>query len=756
MRGGGGGGREYTLAPRKILILIDWPVLSKAGVRLILNIFPSRSLELMVSSMQGVMPYIECPLGSRTVASTNNTAFLDLSCLACPIGQLHLDKDASKDCAFCPEGAEFCTPAQLRMRHGFMVLDVHDPEKNATSVCPNPEACKGMSPGRMCDLGYEGAGCAQCMAGHEVSDRSVLVCVACAETLAMQVLQVAVWVGKMVLIFALAVKSVLGSSGSAKPSGVHLNQLMSFSTLSSAILSAMLQTRVARQVKDDAVGSFFQGAAVILDMGSGQAGSGAGMGLSLQCSLGYFGLQPALWKGHLAFTALATAFAAALASSSGLQVAMVVGINCFLPEFVGHFGRYLVCYRLQENQGLQCPQAPAFTGGFALVFGCMLLCTGGVLYAWQGLYPSEDDGQHPPGSPDSASQPVHVSYLTAPYRETFAKWETERLLRKSCITLLSAALPITASPALQLVSLGSVVLASLVMYALLLPYKDNRRVPKVFSEGSYHPLLGRSRSSGSSLTLCRWNLAEVALLTTCMVMIFAVFALLANDLHWGQSHLVQLLIIAFTTTLAVGICMALMFMTIRSLLHEHAAQASAKKALCRGIHHPRTPKPLPVVPPGIHPPGMTQPPVPAMPPGIHPAGMTQLPVPAVPPGIHPPGMTQPPVPAMSPGIHPAGMTQLPVPAVPPGIHPPGMTQPPVPAMPPGIHPAGMTQLPVPAMPPGIHPPGMTQPPVPAVPPGIHPPGMTQPPVPAMPPGIHPPGMTQPPVPDVPPGIRPPG
>ncbi|CAE7620289.1 unnamed protein product, partial [Symbiodinium pilosum] len=219
---------------------------------------------------------------------------------------------------------------------------------------------------------------------------------------------------------------------------------------------------------------------------------------------------------------------------------MVVGINCFLPEFVGHFGRYLVCYRLQENQGLQCPQAPAFTGGFALVFGCMLLCTGGVLYAWQGLYPSEDDGQHPPGSPDSASQPVHVSYLTAPYRETFAKWETERLLRKSCITLLSAALPITASPALQLVSLGSVVLASLVMYALLLPYKDNR-----------------------------WNLAEVALLTTCMVMIFAVFALLANDLHWGQSHLVQLLIIAFTTTLAVGICMALMFMTIRSLLHEH-------------------------------------------------------------------------------------------------------------------------------------------------------------------------------------------
>ena len=499
-----------------------------------------------------------------------------IGCEICKPGTYQLLENFSGECQKCSDYTEFCYPDKLNVSKGFMM------SPDGVMNCPNPAVCPGgvvpSNEPSMCDLGYEGAGCAQCMAGHEVSDRSVLVCVACAETLAMQVLQVAVWVGKMVLIFALAVKSVLGSSGSAKPSGVHLNQLMSFSTLSSAILSAMLQTRVARQVKDDAVGSFFQGAAVILDMGSGQAGSGAGMGLSLQCSLGYLGLQPALWKGHLAFTALATAFAAALASSSGLQVAMVVGINCFLPEFVGHFGRYLVCYRLQEDQGLQCPQAPAFTGGFALVFGCMLLCTGSVLYAWRGLYPSEDDGRHPSGSPDSASQPVHVSYLTAPYRETFAKWETERLLRKSCITLLAAALPITASPALQLVSLASVVLASLVMYALLLPYKDNRRVPKVISEGSYHPVLGRSRSSGSSLALCRWNLAEVALLTTCMVMIFAVFALLANDLHWGQSHVVQLLIIAFTTTLAVVICMALMFMTIRSLLHEHAAQASAKKA----------------------------------------------------------------------------------------------------------------------------------------------------------------------------------
>ena len=49
---------------------------------------------------------------------------------------------------------------------------------------------------------------------------------------------------------------------------------------------------------------------------------------------------------------------AVLVAAKGIWVAIVVGVNVFLPTFTSAFGRYLVAYRLRpEGHGSEpCPQ----------------------------------------------------------------------------------------------------------------------------------------------------------------------------------------------------------------------------------------------------------------------------------------------------------------------------------------------------------------------------------------------------------------
>lgn len=265
----------------------------------------------------------------------------------------------------------------------------------------------------------------------------------------------------------------------------------------------------------------------------------------MQCILQYIGLQPSVWKGQVAFAAAVTMFTALLAAAKGPRVAVLVSINCFFPAFLGHFGRQLVCFRLGETEGLEglhCPHVPSFPGGFALVLAVTVLTAAVILRVWWSLYGGVAVEEAKKEESEEAKIPVHVAFLTAPYHEAYAKWETERLLRKTTFTLLAAMLPVSASPSLQMSSLGLLLLGSLVMYMLCLPYKNER-----------------------------WNQAEVALLTVSLAMIFAIVALLARDLHWGQSDIVQVIVILFVTMIAAGTCGFLAFLTVRNLVLEHSA-----------------------------------------------------------------------------------------------------------------------------------------------------------------------------------------
>ena len=378
------------------------------------------------------------------------------------------------ECHECPNNVMACHPGNMTVGRGFL------PTETATVLtCPNRDSCRGgtlpSNVTSMCEEGYvgEAAGCTECDAGYGMSDASVLLCVKCAESPWVTALQVCFWLGKNILIFGLAAKSVLGASQEAKSSSIFLNQLLSFATVAGTIVSAMLQTPAGEDLRNGVTGVLLQALGIVMDVGSGQSAS---TGQSTQCLLEYFGLQPSLWKGQVAFAAMAATLTTALGVAKGWHVAILVGINCFFPSFLGHFGRQLVCFRLGEREDLYCPHAPGM--GFAWVVAAMTLSTAVILVAWWRLYnhsKHSKSGESGESGESVEPLPVHVVFLTAPYDKAFAAWETERLLRKSTFTLLAAVLPVTASPALQMSSLGLVLLASLVLNGMLLPYTERRQ-----------------------------------------------------------------------------------------------------------------------------------------------------------------------------------------------------------------------------------------------------------------------------------------
>ena len=338
-------------------------------------------------------PEVTCGRGRGNLAHAPSRV---TGCEVCAPGRFQLEEQFSGPCHQCPRNAQLCTQDKLRLPPGMMLgagnmLNVGDAD---FAVCPNPKACGGGELAQqdmtMCEDGYKGAGCAQCAGRYAPSDSNVLTCVKCAETAMLHVAQVVLWLAKLAVFFGLAAKSVLGSTIPAKASSVYFNQLISFSTLSGTVVSALLQTPIGQEMQAGAMGIVFGVAGLITDLGSGQGG-GDSAGQSLQCSLAYAGFQPAIWKGHVAFALVAFGMMSGLAVLKGSQVAWVVGVNCFLPTVMTHFGRQLVCYRLSEAGDLDCPHVPTFPGGFSFVLCMAVGFASAVFYTWWRLYPQAQE-----------------------------------------------------------------------------------------------------------------------------------------------------------------------------------------------------------------------------------------------------------------------------------------------------------------------------------------------------------------------------
>ncbi|CAE7558824.1 unnamed protein product [Symbiodinium natans] len=111
------------------------------------------------------------------------------------------------------------------------------------------------------------------------------------------------------------------------------------------------------------------------------------------------------------------------------------------------------------------------------------------------------------------------------------------------LTLAASALPITSSPALQLVCIANVVMFSLFLYAGVLPYKT-----------------------------MRFNLTECTLLATAGLMTAIVSGLTAYDSYWGHMVLVEILMIFSTVGLASLTCLVMILFIYKELRRERRAQ----------------------------------------------------------------------------------------------------------------------------------------------------------------------------------------
>ncbi|CAE7247829.1 unnamed protein product, partial [Symbiodinium sp. KB8] len=218
-------------------------------------------------------------------------------------------------------------------------------------------------------------------------------------------------------------------AGDLKQSSIYLNQLMAFATISNTILAAVLQTQTAKDIKSDAANFFFNAAVHTAEV-------------------------------------VAAGLISSLSLMKDSRVALIAGMNCFLPTVAADFGKYLVCYRLQRDdasglQGLRCPFLPGSAGltSATQVVGGLILFMVAALWTWLSLSRSDED-----------PKPSHVVFLTSKYQRRYALFETERLIRKTLFTFIGALLPIHSSPALQMGCLGIVVLVSLFLYCRYKPY----------------------------------------------------------------------------------------------------------------------------------------------------------------------------------------------------------------------------------------------------------------------------------------------
>lgn len=485
------------------------------------------------SSVNPEVPSLSCKLGRGRREDRAEGALVsgEVGCKTCGAGRIQIDTFnktvPNAACVKCPGGARLCKANKVVMQRGYMVSQSN---LSRHYHCPNKFACPGgdlpEAETKMCAEGYYGLGCTNCLDSHGPVDNTVLSCTLCPTTKSTWAWQVFFCIAKDIVIFVLAISGVMQASEEGKPSTVLLNQLMSFSTVAGTALSAVKQTSSFGKLSNH-IQSMLVSSGMMVDVVQG----GQSSGLSTVCLAEYVGLPKTLWMAHILRSATPALLILVLSIYKDPWLALVVGANCFLPEFCAGFGKYLVCYRIEkEKRGgeLMCSFLPDIPAATATITGMIVLCFLLALFGWTKAALSR-----------TSPKPAHVVYLTNAYKDKFAAWEVERLVRKMLLTLVGAMLPITLSPALQLGCLSVILVVSLVAYVHLLPYKENA-----------------------------FNLIEAALLADALVIAALSNSLLANDSSWAKTEATNRLLLFLTAFLAVAGAGVMLLLLIRAYLRE--------------------------------------------------------------------------------------------------------------------------------------------------------------------------------------------
>eukprot|EP00439_Symbiodinium_sp_Y106_P022971 s939_g2.t2 len=522
-----------TLGRVDIVETGDQPVTVTADKLIIKEANCTGAGQCQFSSVKPEVPNLSCKLGRGRKEDRAEGALVsgEVGCKTCAAGRIQIDtfnKTApNAACVKCPGGTRLCTSDRVVMQRGYMVSQSN---LSRHYHCPNKFACPGgdlpEAETKMCAEGYYGLGCTNCLDSHGPVDNTVLSCTLCPTTRSLWTWQVFFCIVKDVVIFLLAISGVMQASEEGKPSTVLLNQLMSFSTVAGTALSAVKQTGSFGKLSNR-LQSMLVSSGMMVDVVQG----GQSSGLSTVCLAEFVGLPKTLWMAHILRSATPALLIVVLSIYKDPWLALVVGANCFLPEFCAGFGKYLVCYRIEkEKRGgeLTCAFLPDIPAATATITGMIVLCFLLALFGWTKAALSR-----------TSPKPPHVVYLTNAYKDKFAAWEVERLVRKMLLTLVGAVLPITLSPALQLGCLSVILVVSLVAYVHLLPYKQNA-----------------------------FNLIEAALLADALVIAALSNSLLANDSNWSKTEATNLVLLFLTAFLSVAGAGLMLLLLIRAYLRE--------------------------------------------------------------------------------------------------------------------------------------------------------------------------------------------
>ncbi|CAE7584115.1 CPK2 [Symbiodinium sp. CCMP2592] len=502
-----------------------------------------------------------CPRGEgRQMLGEALEGIEGAQCSKCPAGRTRLvmsNEDAT--CTACPANVSVCTPTELKLPPGYMVDFNRSEARNLSAWfrCPSELACRGGHlnasdiPGEppqelvaMCERGYTGPGCTSCIEGYARADADILQCVRCASWTTSPT-KVARHLGfflfEQLALFVSAVVSVEGSKGQRATSATLLNQAMSFAAVAGLTMSGAMQTGTFRNDLESWVKEALQILALSVSVAEGQ---GTGSDMSDQCLLEVFGVEKSLHHAHLLTSLWPALLVAGLGCFKGGWLAVVVGCNVFLPAFVAGFGKYLVAFRLRPEHlpGGELhldflPPGPQMTSlipqRFAAValaiLSLMMMSVGSWIYAVRTRTPE--------------LQP-HVAYLLQAYRQECAAWEVERLVRKVLLALITAVLPVTLSPALQMEAVTLVLTGSLVAHLCFWPYKEDA-----------------------------WNRVEVGLLIVGLTITGLTTCLIANDLHWATSTTTQRAMVLLICCLAGGICAIMMLSFLLACIDERRGQS---------------------------------------------------------------------------------------------------------------------------------------------------------------------------------------
>ena len=82
--------------------------------------------------------------------------------------------------------------------------------------------------------------------------------------------------------------------------------------------------------------------------------------------------------------------------------------------------------------------------------------------------------------------PPYILFLTGSYKSECRAWEIERLVRKMLLSLLTATIPVSYSPALQMLVVSGILIISMGLHYYFMPYKVSW-IPLI--EGPIPPVL---------------------------------------------------------------------------------------------------------------------------------------------------------------------------------------------------------------------------------------------------------------------------